>query len=555
MSIPVLKRSPSTLEEGVYDLLVVGGGIHGLGIAWDAALRGLRTALVERDDFGAGNTAGCFRILHGGLRYLQHLDLRRLRSSVREQKIIRRIAPHFITPLPVLVPAYGYGKKGPEFLRSGMFLYEQLSRNRNEGVDGQRRLPKHSCLSAKEVSELFPGLPTEGLRAGVIFYDAQMRHCERLTLAVAKGAAKAGASLCNYCELSGLEQSSSEYWSVKLSDRLREGEWRLRAKAIVNVSGSASEEVLRRLGASRPKPARQYVRGIQLVLPKIQKNYSIALESGKVDSNSLIRRGGRSYFLVPWEDSTLAGTYEELSPESTKSFAISADDKLRFLEELRTAYRSDIFEPGKVRASFGGLIPLERGAQSPETYKVERDDEIEIHPADRPLLSVTGVKYTTFRELAELSVDKICTLLQRAELTSSTAETPLPGGDSFFSAEKGSAEETHLRNIYGAESQELLSLGTDPLRFIGTSNTAQIRERPEPDAKVLPVQIRYAVQAEMCVRLSDLILRRTNLGLQGLLRKDQLVQVADIMGEELGWSPQQGESEVAAMTPYCKASR
>ena len=168
-----------------FDLLVVGGGINGLAIAWDAALRGLSVVLCEKGDFGGGATAGCFKIVHGGFRYLQNLDFSRLFRSAKEQRILRTIAPHFVQPLPILVPSYGLGKKSRAVLDLGATFYEILTAGRNNGVDESRKLPRHSVLGSADVLTIAPHLRREALRGGIVFYDAQMRNCERLTLAVA----------------------------------------------------------------------------------------------------------------------------------------------------------------------------------------------------------------------------------------------------------------------------------------------------------------------------------------------------------------------------------
>ena len=247
-----LTRDIDSLGKREFDLLVIGGGINGAGIAWDAALRGLSVALIERADFGGATSSGCFKIIHGGLRYLQHLDLKRVRESVREQRILRTIAPHLVSPLPFLVPCYGRGRKGREFLSLGLLLYEFVvacDRNRNLGVHHQlsrfRRLDSQQCLRHA------PGLKAEGLTGGVLYEDVQLSNCERFTFAVVASAREAGAVVANYCEAVQLNASQAESGegrieSVTAHDLFRGTELQIKARFVVNATGPWVDQVIAR---------------------------------------------------------------------------------------------------------------------------------------------------------------------------------------------------------------------------------------------------------------------------------------------------------------------
>lgn len=167
-----MRRSVPTLADRKYDLVVIGGGILGACAAWDAVLRGLSVVLVEAHDFCSGTSANSYKIVHGGIRYLQHGDIARLRASCRERSALLRIAPHLVQPLPIVVPTYGYGKRGKSFLGAGMFLYDALTLDRNHGIaDRAGRIPRTRLLSRMDVMEQFPGLPKKGLTGGTLFWD------------------------------------------------------------------------------------------------------------------------------------------------------------------------------------------------------------------------------------------------------------------------------------------------------------------------------------------------------------------------------------------------
>ncbi|HQH27716.1 MAG TPA: FAD-dependent oxidoreductase, partial [Oligoflexia bacterium] len=226
------------MSDELFDVIVIGGGINGAAVAWDLSLRGYRTLLVEKADFGSAASAGCFKIAHGGLRYLQHLDLPRLWESANEQRILRQIAPHFIHPLPFLIPCYGRGMKSRAVLDFALSLYELLACKRNKSVDRYHMLASHAVISSEHCLRIAPGITPYKLRAGVVYYDCQISNCERLTYSVIRSAADAGACMLNYVEATGFETrqaggAAKAIDAVRLRDLLSGREFRVRAKIVV----------------------------------------------------------------------------------------------------------------------------------------------------------------------------------------------------------------------------------------------------------------------------------------------------------------------------------
>ena len=187
-----MRRDLKALSATLYDLIIIGGGIHGLSAAWDAALRGLKVALIEQGDFGGATSANSFKIVHGGLRYLQHLNFKRMRMSIGERSHLMRLAPHLVSPLPFLVPCYGHGIKGPEALRAALAVNDMVSADRNKHLDPAVHLPGGHLLSREGCLEQFPGLMANGLTGAAVFYDGQMYDSERLCLEFALSASDAG---------------------------------------------------------------------------------------------------------------------------------------------------------------------------------------------------------------------------------------------------------------------------------------------------------------------------------------------------------------------------
>ena len=242
-----MRRNLSALMDKEYDLIVIGGGAFGACTAWDAALRGLSVALVERGDFCHATSANCFKIVHGGIRYLQHGDLVRLRQSSRERNILLRIAPHLVEPLPIVLPTYGHGMQGKELLNIALKGYDFLTFDRNRGIgDPDRRIPNGRVLTRDETLQLFPDLDRNGLTGAGIIYDGHMYSPPRLTLGVLKSAEEAGAVLVNYVEATEFIQTEKGICGIKARDMLSQQMFEARAKMVVNAAGPWAEELLKR---------------------------------------------------------------------------------------------------------------------------------------------------------------------------------------------------------------------------------------------------------------------------------------------------------------------
>ena len=234
-----MKRDIAALADRELDLLVVGGGVYGAAIAWDAALRGLSVALIEKNDFGSGTSFNNLKTIHGGIRYLQHADFTRMRESVRERRNLMRIAPHLVHPLPFLVPTYsGSVLKSRTAMRVALFVNDLVSWDRNRIDDPQKRLPAGRALGRDECLELAPGIAPENLTGGVLWHDAQMHNSDRLTLSFVLSAAEQGAAVANFVEATELVRRGPRVTGVRARDVIEgTGGLELRAKLVVNAAG------------------------------------------------------------------------------------------------------------------------------------------------------------------------------------------------------------------------------------------------------------------------------------------------------------------------------
>ena len=263
----MIKRNLSSLADREFDVVVIGGGIFGACAAWDAALRGLSVALIERRDFGSGASANSFKMVHGGIRYLQHADVYRIRESSRERNALLRIAPHLVSPLPVMIPTYGHGREGKELLSAGMRLYDFVTLDRNKGLDDpDRRIPRCRMLSRGECLSTLPGLDAKGLTGGALFHDGQVHNTPRLVLAFLQSAASEGAVVANYIEATALLRAGDSVTGVRARDTLTDDTLEVRARVVLNCSGPWAERLLARAADLTVKPPGTFSRDSYFVV-------------------------------------------------------------------------------------------------------------------------------------------------------------------------------------------------------------------------------------------------------------------------------------------------
>lgn len=548
-----MQRDLKRLSGETFDLLLIGGGVNGLATAWDAALRGLKVALVEKGDFGAETSSATLKIVHGGLRYLQHLDFIRSRESIRERSALLRIAPHLVKPFPFFIPTYGHLMKGKEFMTTGLIMNEVVSFDRNFRIrDPARKIPCGRVVSRTECLELFPGVKPEGLTGGVVFYDAQMHNSERLTLAFALSAAEKGAAVANYVQAVRLIRQGDRILGARVKDRMGDGEFDVRAAVVANMTGPWSDITLGLI--DRPDPERRVLRskGIQIVTPPLTSGMGLAVASKYRDPDALFSRGARHWFITPWRGVSLVGTTDTVYEGDPDEFRITAQDISDFVAEINDALPSAQLKPEQVPFAFGGLRPvteknLETGSQ------VSRKYEINDHEKDfgvKGLITIIGVKYTTCRLLAQRVVNAVLRKLERSAPACITAGTPLAGGDipQFEPFEEEAVHQApagvggdvmrHLARSYGSSYPAVVDLVT---------SDAKLGALVPGSKEVLKAEIVHAVRQECALHLADAVFRRTDLGTLGHPGRAALETCADLMGVELGWDAAAKQREIEAV--------
>lgn len=516
------------IGEEPYDLIVIGGGIVGAGVARDAALRGLSVALFEKGDFASGTSSRTSRMVHGGIRYLEQGALRLVFDASRERALLYRLAPHLVQPLPFLFPIYQETGRSPWTIKAGMLLYDLLALFRN--------FHRHRMLSTKQILQREPGLSTVGLRGGALFYDAQMDDA-RLCLEVVLSAQSAGAKVFNYMNVEALLQEDHKVRGVMVQSGPNGIRREIRARQVVNAAGPWLDHVAA-LEDPLVRPKLRTTRGSHLVVPAITRGHAVVVTS---------RRDRRVFFVLPWNGKTLIGTTDQ-DYKDDPGLVHSSPEEVAYLlgETGRIFPRTRLTEEGII-ARFSGVRPL---VYSPEGSASSVSRETEISEGAGGMLSVVGGKYTLHRLTAEKVVDQIVRKHKLPQVRTLTAKIPLLGGgmenlEGFIRKEGPSlareyglsdAVVRHLICTYGTRSPVLLESTRKDRRLLSSISAG---------TKEIVAQIDYAVKEEMAVTLSDFLRRRTSLALSSLRRDPAMVnEVAIRMGTLLAWNGPRRQEEI-----------
>jgi glycerol-3-phosphate dehydrogenase len=533
-------RDPGRLQAGDYDLLVVGGGIYGLAIAYEAASRGLRTALVEASDFGSGASFNHQKTAHGGLRSLQSGRIDRALDSIRERRALARIAPWFLRPLPFLIGTYRSVVKNRLAMKGAFKFDAWLGRKRNEGVEPELHLPAPKLLSKAATLRLFAGIKPQHLTGGAQWYDYQMVESERLTVAFAAAADRNGADLANYVEAIAATREGGRITGMQVRDRETAHTFSVRAKLTINAAGAAAGEIMRMFGVERPHPL---LKAINLVTSKPASDIALAAPTAT----------GRMLTLVPWRGTAVIGTGHSDAFVKPQDTAVSAAEVDRFIAEANEAFPALKLTRADVRLVHYGAVPAETGRNG--TPQLRAAPEIRDHRQDGAAgaMTVIGVKYTTARGVGEQAVNTAAKILGRRVPRSRTGTTTLPGA--AIADHEALAIETAraaAMDLPTALTRHLSSLYAEAAAVI----VHLIAERTELAAPVAPgvstlgAEVVYVIRHEMAVRLSDIVIRRTTLGAGGHPGADAVTGCARIAARELNWTDARMNEEIAAVEAF-----
>jgi glycerol-3-phosphate dehydrogenase len=405
-------RDLRRLADREFDVLVVGGGIYGLTIAYDAAQRGLSVALVERGDFGAATSFNHLKTIHGGLRYLQSADVRRMRESIRERRAFARIAPRFVAPLAFAMPTGASLTRNPIAMRTALALDAFVGRDRNDGVDRALHLPAGRVIAGQECRALFEGA-IRTVASAAVWHDYQTIDGDRLTLSFAKAAASHGAVLANYTEALGPIAGSKPFRGIRARDTLANDVFEIRARVLVNACGPWGGVLLDAFGLRVRWPL---LKAMNLVTSRRARPAALVAST----------RGGRALVLLPWQGRTLVGTSESPDERGPDDQAARRSEVELFVGEINGAFPALALKADEVTLVHRGVVPA--AVTNGRLSLLGQSRIIDHSDAGSPeLISVIGVKFTTARAVAERAVDLVSKRLGRLSTRCRTGETMLPG--------------------------------------------------------------------------------------------------------------------------------
>lgn len=545
-----MQRDLQRLANESFDLCILGGGINGLATALDATRRNLKVALVEMGDFGGETSAGSLKILHGGLRYLQHLDFSRMTESVRERNALMRMAPHLVDPLGFLVPTTPGLMTGKLAMRAALTVNDVVSWKRNRGIsDPKLHLPAGRILSAEELKKRAPGLPMQGVTGAALFYDAHMRNSDRFTLAFALSAAEGGATLANRVRGVEFVLSGSKIEALKVRDEESGNEFEIRAKQFAAMTGPWRDLLPELFPGKQPK--REVVKnaGVQLVTQRgVCADTGLAAPGGELDSEAHLQRGGRHYFSTPWQGRMLWGTQDKDYRGAPEEWRIREADIQEFIAEINQGLPGFDLKREEVSMAFGGLRMV-NAENLKSGSKVARRYAITDHQADlgvSNLISMDGIKYTACRIMAEKATDRVLEKLEKAPVASRTAESVLAGGNFEIREELQTEIRAGVPSAWPDATVTLLaeSYGACWKAVVEAESSS---ERLLPDGKTPECMVIHALHHEMALHLEDVVLRRTPLGTLGEPSTQVVDRVVELTTQTLGWSTATGESEKAKL--------
>lgn len=548
-----MKDRRGELAAREFDILVIGAGIFGACIAWSAALRGYSVAVIDKGDFANATSSNHYKFIHGGIRYLQHLDIVRLRESSREKSALIRIAPHLAYPMPIVFPTYGHGRRGKAIMRAAMFAYDVLTLDRNRGIpDRSRRTPNGSLLSRKQVLDLFPGTPADGLTGAALFYDGQMYNPARLVLAFLHSAASRDVVAANYVSANELLRDKDRIVGCRATDMLSGEDYSIRARMVVNAAGPWGHRILRQDASLTPRPEPSFSRDLAFVVNKsFCATHALGCQSASADSDAILDRGGRHLFLVPWRGRTLVGVWHRYSTADPDRIAVSREELQEYVREINGAYEGlDLDVDDIAMINTGHILFGSRTAQGSDSqHSFAKRSLLIDHARDgvEGIVSIVGARATVARGAAEKVMDTVQRKLRDRKTPSPTETEPLHGGAigefeslvaDIRSRLPGSSRSAarSLAHNYGSAFTEVLACASEDAHL-----------ETLHDSSVIEAEVIHAVRHEMAKNLADIVLRRTELGSAGDPGGDAIERAAALAGSELGWGPDRVDREITSV--------
>jgi len=537
-----------------FDVLVVGGGIYGTSLAWEATRQGLRVALIEKKDFGHATSSSSLKIMHGGLRYLQQLDLIRMRHSISSRRRGFILAPNLLHPAPFMVPTVKWGLQHKLLMTAAFLMNDTISFDRNKGVGADWKIGMGHILGHDRVKDLLDGVACMDITGAAVWQDGFVENTERFTYAFAKTAEMQGAVIANYVKATGLLHSQGQIEGVRIQDEDTGEEGAIRAKVVINAAGPWLPDLLPPGAEARHAKEWAWTRGYNIIVNRnLFGKYGIGVEgrADDYDTESVVQRTKRNFFFAPWHNRTLIGTIYKRYQEKPDDASLAPEEIEAFIKDVNALYPPAELTLDDVVFSHVGILPAPYHGGRTDSADPSRETLVIDYGKlglMKDLYAVRGVKYTTAIDVARKLIRHVAS--RQNWTLKEAADDPLYGSEQIVSAgdiqrvanrkNLALSDEVcrHLKTEYGPHFWKVLQIATEEVLLAS----------PLTDTRpVLGAEVVYAVRCEHARHLEDVILRRTLLGPYGYPGTDTLKTTAVIMGRELEWSKEQQDQEIDAV--------
>jgi len=520
-----------------YDVAIIGAGVNGAGIARDAALRGLRVIILDKNDMCSGCSAISSRLIHGGLRYLEYAEIPLVYESLHERRYLRHNAPHLVTPLRISIPIFSGARRGPWLIRLGMIAYDILSFN--------KLLPRHEMLNRDQIKEQEPGLRQDGLRAAARYSDAQVAFAERLVLENLLAARSAGAEVKTYCEVREIRTCDGAVDSLVYVDRSGSAS-EIEVASIVNASGPWVDEVLQ-TAPSTPKRFVGGTKGSHIIVSPFK---GAPKDAFYVEAAA----DGRPFFIIPWNEQYLIGTTDIRYDESLDNIRASRAEVDYLITETNRVFPEANLGIADINFAYAGVRPLPYQEKGPESAITRRHIIKVNRKIAKGLISIIGGKLTTYRNLAEQTVDRLAKVLSKTLPNCRTRETLLPGAWGIDRARELAEASNLLTNkgterllsIYGGRAAAIIELA---------ESEPALRETLDDEGHYLAAEVAFVVREEFATTLADIVFRRMMTGFDADQGRSLYNAIASSAAAETGWSTEETQAELQALIDYADSLR
>jgi len=535
-----MRRNFKILEDTIFDILVIGGGIHGACVVYEAARRGLKAALIEKNDFAHATSSNSLKIIHGGLRYLQHANLKRMRHSIYSRKQMIRMAPHLMKPVGFVVPTHGKGMQSRFVLGMAIKINDLISFDRNWGIPDSVRIPNGRMLNSNEFYAYFPNLTHLKLTGAALWYEIVVQNTERLVLEYILSAQNYGAVTLNYIEALDFIFNKGKLQGVKVQDNLTKQEFQINAKVVVSAAGPWMDTLLSKTKSDVPN---YWAKAVNIIVNKpLVKEIAIGLEGVQhyVDQDAIIQKGKRLFFFVPWKSYTMIGTTYKHYDGEVEKLNVQEEDFQELLQEVNQIFPGANLTKRDIVNYHIGLLPAVNNEGDVQLLKNSHIFFPEETSNLQNVIFIKSVKFTTAPYVAKQVIEKgqLKGLFPKHSIpTSEISKRSQNALESLSHYVKKIPRDIvdHLFINYGMRAANIMKLmkinpeWAKPL----SSNTL-----------VTAAEVNYCIEKEMAFHLVDLVFRRLDIATKERPDDSDLRKIAFVMGEKLGWRKQDFNREI-----------